>query len=336
MEFALLMIITLEIKMNKLSIVVPIYKNEMNILPFYEDFIHNIKPHLEDYEIIMVHDASPDNSWTVMNQIASNDKKIKLIRLSRNFGSVAACFTGIQYSTGDCVTVKACDLQEPPELLLQMYDKWKNGAKSVIGVRESRNDPGASGLFSGIYYRLVRKMVSSDMPKGGFDTYLLDRKVADRIVAINDRNSPITLQILWMGFGPERVYYNRRKREVGKSSWTFSKKMKLFVDSFVGFSYIPIRIMSVVGLLFFLFSIIWAVYLVIAKLIGSIQVEGYTTIMVLILFSSGLIMFTLGLLGEYLWRTFDAARRRPISIVDEMVNFGNDDTESDLEKINEK
>ncbi len=307
--------------MNKLSIVVPIYKNQDNLFPFYEDFNNNIKPHLDDYEIIMVHDASPDESWKIMKDLAAINKKIKLIKLSRNFGAIAASFTGIQYSTGDCITVKACDLQEPAELTVEMYEKWRKGAKSVIAIREARNDSKITSLFSGIYYWLVKNLIISDMPKGGFDTYLIDRLVADKIISINDRNSPITLQVLWMGFGPEKVYYERRKREIGKSSWTFSKKMKLFVDSFIGFSYIPIRMMSVTGLVFFLVSIVWAIRLIIVRLLGEIPVQGYTTTLVLILFSSGLIMFTLGLLGEYVWRSLEAARKRPISVVDETVNF---------------
>lgn len=165
-------------------------------------------------------------------------------------------------------------------------------------------------------------------PGGGFDAYLIDRKVARRIIEINDRNSPITLQILWMGHDPVKVYYERKKREIGKSSWTFSKKVKLFVDSFVGFSYIPIRIMSGVGLLFSLIAVIWGIQLLIAKLRGAIPIQGYTTILVMILFSSGLIMFTLGLLGEYVWRTLDAVRQRPISIIDTTVNMETADEEN--------
>ena len=308
--------------MNKLSIVVPIYKNQDNIRPFYNDFTDNIKPFIDDYEIIMVHDASPDGSWNIMKEIAESDNKIKLIKLSRNFGAIAASFTGIQYSEGDCVTVKACDLQEPPELTVNMYNMWKNGSKSVIAIRESRDDPWYTTIFSNMYYWLIRKMVISDMPIGGFDTYLIDRKIANKIIAINDKNSPITLQILWMGFGPDKTYYERRKREIGKSSWTFSKKMKLFVDSLIGFSYIPIRFMSVIGLVFSFGSILWGIYMIIVRLLGKIPVQGYTTIIVLILFSSGLIMFTLGLLGEYVWRTLDASKKRPISVVEEMVNIG--------------
>ena len=150
---------------------------------------------------------------------------------------------------------------------------------------------------------------------------MIDRKIVDQIITMNDRNSPLTLQILWMGFNPQKVYYERRKREIGKSSWTVSKKLKLFLDSFVGFSYIPIRFMSGIGMIFFLISIIWGINLIVSKLKGTIPIQGYTTTLVMLLFSAGLIMFTLGLLGEYVWRTLDAARRRPITIVDELVNM---------------
>lgn len=310
--------------MDKLTIVVPIYKNERNIRPFYEDFKENIRPFLDDYEIIMVNDDSPDGSWDMMLELAAEDSRIKLVRLSRNFGAIAASFTGIRYSSGNCVTVKACDLQEPPELTIRMYEEWKRGAKSVIAVREGRDDPALTRFFSAVYYWLMRTLVVKGMPKGGFDTYLIDRQVADYIISVNDRNSPVTLQVLWMGFGPRQVFYKRKKREIGKSSWTFSKKMKLFVDSLIGFSYVPVRMMSAVGIVCFLASIVWGIFLAAARLKGEIVVQGYTTILVMLLFSSGLIMFTLGLLGEYVWRTLDAARRRPVSIVSGTVNMEED------------
>ena len=307
--------------MNKLSIIVTIYKNENNIIPFYEDFNNNIAPYLDDYEIIMVNDDSPDNSWTIMKEIASKDKKVKIIKLFRNFGAVAASFTGLQNASGDCATIKAADLQEPASLTIQMYEKWKHGAKSVIAVREARNDSNISTFFSNLYYCLVRKMITKNMPKGGFDTYLVDRAIIDHLVLQNYRNSTITLQLLWMGCGNEIVYYERLKRKIGKSSWTFSKKFKLFMDSFVGISYIPIRFMTIIGLLFSFVSVIYVLNMIVASIQGKIDIRGYTTMVVIIAFSAGLIMFSLGILGEYIWRTLDAARNRPISIIETRVNF---------------
>lgn len=309
--------------MSKLSVVVTIYKNEDNILPFYENFNSKIVPYIDDYEIIMVNDASPDNSWAIMKELAMKDSRVKIIKLMRNFGAVAASFTGIKYSTGDCVTLKAADLQEPESLLIEMYNRWKQGARSVLAVREDRDDPLHTVIFSNIYYWLVQKMISSKMPRGGFDTYLIDQSLAQLLVKQNDNNSPITLQLLWMGCGDEKVYYKRKKRIIGKSSWTFSKKLKLFVDSFIGFSYIPIRFMTTIGLASAGLSFIYAIYMVIMHIFGRVDVKGFTTLVVLLAFFCGLILFSLGILGEYVWRTLDSSRHRPISIVETTQNFDN-------------
>lgn len=270
--------------MNKLSVIVTIYKNERNILPFYENFNNQIAPHIDDYEIIMVNDASPDNSWMVMEKLAARDPKVKIIKLMRNFGAVAASFTGIKYATGDCITLKAADLQEPASLLIEMYEKWKCGSKSVLAVRHDRDDPLFTVFCSSIYYWLVQKMISEKMPKGGFDTYLIDSSLGKLLVEQNDKNSPITLQLLWMGCGDERVYYKRQKRVIGKSSWTFSKKIKLFMDSFIGFSYIPIRFMTLIGLISAVLSVVYAIYMIISHTLGKVDVKGFTTLVVLLAF----------------------------------------------------
>ena len=306
--------------MNKLSIVVTVYKNEMNIMPFYEDFNANIAPFLDDYEIVMVDDDSPDNSWEIIKTICNKDSKVKGIKLIRNFGAVAASFTGLQYATGDCATIKGADLQEPASLTIDMYNKWKEGEKAIIAVRESRNDSFITNLFSKIYYFLVRKMITKDMPRGGFDTYLIDREIINHLVDQSDRNSPITLQLLWMGCGTEKVYYERLERRIGKSSWTLKKKFNLFMDSFIGFSYVPIRFMTVVGFLFAFGALTYGIHMIIVALQGRVDVRGYTTIIVLLSFSAGLIMFSLGILGEYIWRALDASRKRPISIVEDKLN----------------
>ena len=204
--------------MSKLSLITPIYKNEKNIIPFYESFMKEIAPYVEDYEIIMVNDCSPDNSWEIMKTLAEKDPNIKIIKLSRNFGAYEANFIGYMYATGDCITTKAVDLQEPAELTVNMYQAWKAGAKVVLAVREKRNDSGITNLTANMYYRMIQKMVQKNMPKGGFDIYLIDRQVADLILQMKERNSPITLQILWTGFEPKLIGYVRRKREIGKSS----------------------------------------------------------------------------------------------------------------------
>lgn len=307
--------------MSKVSVLVTIYKNEDNIIPFYEDFNQNIAPYFDDYELIMINDDSPDNSWNVMLRLAQMDKHIKLLRLSRNFGAIAATFAGLQYATGDCITVKACDLQEPAELTINMYNEWKSGEKVIFAVREARKDSFIGDCMSNLYYYVMRKTVDGNMPKGGFDIYMIDKNVKDKVVKMNDKNSPISLQLIWLGFQPKKLYYVRQQRKIGKSSWTFSKKLKLFVDSLIAFSYVPIRLMSIFGVSFLIFSFFFGIRVILARLNAEIEVQGYTTLLVIILFSSGLIMFTLGILGEYIWRTLEAARNRPIAVVRDEINF---------------
>lgn len=312
--------------MSKVSVLVSVYKNENNIIPFYEDFMANIVPAFkdegDDYELIMINDDSPDNSWSIMKSLAIKDDHIKLLRLSRNFGAISATFTGLSYATGDCITVKACDLQEPAELTVKMYKEWKNGEKVLFAVREARSDGFFSDMMSNVYYWVMRKMVDSSMPKGGFDIYMIDKDVKNQIVQMNDKNSNIALQLMWLGFHPKKLYYVRKEREIGKSSWTFSKKVKLFLDSLIAFSYVPIRLMTMIGLLFFLFAIIFGIKVIIAKIHGLIPIQGYTTLLVIVLFSAGIIMFTLGILGEYIWRILEASRNRPQFVVVDAINFG--------------
>ncbi len=311
--------------MSKISILVCIYKNEKNIIPFYEDFLKTIAPLItengDDYELIMINDDSPDDSWNIMLQLARKDRRVKIIRLSRNFGAIAAAFTGLKYATGDCVTIKACDLQEPSSLTINMYQEWKKGEKIILGVRHGRKDGAISNFFSALYYKTIRTIVSKTMPKEGFDTWLMDKEVYGHVIAMNEVNSNMTLQILWVGYHPKSIYYHRLERKIGKSSWTFSKKVKYFIDSLIGFSYVPIRIMTAIGSTFSLLSIIWALVVLVSKIRGLIYEPGYSTIIIILLFSSGMIMFTLGILGEYIYRTLESSRQRPISIVRDLVNF---------------
>lgn len=311
--------------MSKLSIIIPVYFNADTLSLLYKDMQENILVSLKEYEIVMVDDGSGDSSWTEMEKIAAIDSNVKLVKLSRNFGSHAAVLAGLSICTGDCATVKAADLQEPSEIILQMYESWNNGNKVVLAVRSDREESFSQKLFANTYYWMIRKLAIPSMPKGGFDCYLIDRKVIEALKLLDEKNSAITLQILWSGFKTDMIYYVRKKREIGKSRWTLAKKVKLVVDSLVSFSFVPIRFMSVVGTLFFLASIVWGILVFISRLIGNIEIQGWTTLMILVLFSSGLIMLTLGILGEYIWRGMDAARKRPVYIIDQIKGTGKND-----------
>jgi polyisoprenyl-phosphate glycosyltransferase len=302
--------------MPKLSIIIPVYFSEKNLGPLYEDLKEKVLEKLEDYEIVMVDDGSGDGSYAEMQRLSHMDKHIHIIKLSRNFGSHAAILCGFLNCKGDCAVIKSADLQEPSELLLDMFESWKRGNKVVLAARSSREEKVSQKMFANTYYGLVRKFALPNMPKHGFDCFLIDRKVIKVLELLDERNSAITLQVLWAGFQTDVVYYARKKREIGKSRWTFAKKFKLVIDSLVSFSFFPIRFMSVIGLLFFIGSVIWGLVIFILRIFGNIPIEGYTTIMLLLLFASGLILLTLGILGEYIWRTLDAARKRPVYIVD--------------------
>lgn len=320
--------------MNKLSIIIPVYYNAETLEALYKDLCEKVFPKLSEYELVMVDDGSGDNSWDIMCDIASRDKNVKLLKLSRNFGSHAACLAGFSICTGDCATLKAADLQEPSEIILDMYNSWLNGNKVVLAVRSDREESFSQKLFAKMYYWLINKFAISNMPKEGFDCYLIDRKVIEVLKLLDEKNSALTLQILWAGFKTDQIYYVRKKREVGKSRWTLSKKIKLVVDSLISFSFVPIRFMSIVGFIFSVISFVWAIVVFVGRLLGGIEVQGYTSLMILILFSSGLIMLTLGILGEYIWRSMDAARNRPVFIIEEVKQ--NNTEEEQCEKLKDR
>lgn len=312
-------------EMCKISIIIPVYFNESNLQPLYKDLQEKTLFKLDEYEIIMIDDGSEDKSWLEMNKLAQIDKNIKIIKLSRNFGSHAAILAGYLYCSGDCAVVKTADLQEPSELILSMFESWQKGNKVVLAVRSDREEGFLQKVFSNTYYWLIRKFVIKTMPKGGFDCFLIDRKVIEVLRLLDEKNSAITLQILWSGFKTDKVYYVRKAREIGKSRWTLSKKVKLVIDSMMGFSYFPIKFISSVGAFVFIGTFIYAMYLLVARLAFGISVPGFATLAILVLIAFGTIMLTLGILGEYIWRGFDAARDRPPYIIDEIVDNKNDD-----------
>ncbi len=304
--------------MEKLSIIVPVYYNQDNLLPLYADMKTKVLDVLDcDYELIFVDDGSGDRSYEVMEQLALIDPHIMALKLSRNFGEHAAILAGLSRCTGTCAIRKAADLQDPSELILEMLARYRAGYKVVLAVREGRDEPWRQRAASSIYTLMMRKLALPNMPKGGFDCFLIDKQVVRILTGMNEKNTSLMAQILWSGFKTCSVPYQRQKRRIGKSRWTFSKKVKLFIDSLLGFSYFPIRFITGIGICSFLGSLIWMAAALVAKITSRVTVEGYTTLLMLLLMSFGVIMLSLGILGEYLWRMFDATRNRPPFILDE-------------------
>lgn len=310
--------------MSRISIVIPVYYNADTLMLLYEDMKEKILGTIGDYEIVMVDDGSGDDSWDVMNKIRDMDENVKLVKLSKNFGEHAAILAGLSNCTGDCAVTKQADLQEDSELIVRMYEKWKEGNKVVLAVRQERDEPALKKFFANMYYALVRKTIDPNMPKGGCDCYLLDRQAIEVLMKLDERNSSLTLQVLWIGFKSDNVYFHRKDREVGESRWTLSKKIKLVVDSMMSFSYFPIKFMSSVGFVMAALAFLWIIEVIIEFFVVGTPVRGWSTLMILVLFSAGMILIMLGILGEYLWRTLDATRNRPVFIVDSIKEADKD------------
>lgn len=302
----------------KLSIVIPVYYNQDNLVPLYQDIKEKVIKKIDyDYEIVMVNDGSQDHSYEIMKELSKKDKNIKIVSLSRNFGSHAAILCGLSKCTGDCAVIKAADLQEPTELVLEMVESWKRGNNVVLATREARDESKKQIFFADLYYKLVKKMALPNMPEHGFDVYLIDRKVINVLNNLDEKNSALTGQILWSGFRTDVVYYRRLAREIGTSKWTLRKKIRLVMDTLFSFTSLPITLVLVVGSVSVIIACVWALLVLLCKIKGIIVVSGWTTLIIFNLFSFGLIMLTLGILGEYLWRTFDASRKRPPYIIEE-------------------
>lgn len=310
--------------MSKISIVVPVYYNSDTLMMLYEDMKQKILGKLGSYELVFVDDGSGDNSWEIMNQIRQIDENVKCVKLSRNFGEHAALLAGLSVCTGDCAVTKQADLQEDSEIILEMYESWKKGNKVVLAVRKERDENAVKKFFAHLYYVLIHKFVEKKMPIGGCDCYLIDRKVIEVLERLDEKNSSLTLQVLWAGFQTDQIYFHRRDREVGKSRWTLGKKVKLVLDSMMSFSYFPIRFMSGVGVIFFLIAVLMMIEVIVEKFTVGTPILGWASLMCVVLFSFGLMMLMMGILGEYVWRTLDASRNRPPYLIDEVKQSGDE------------
>ncbi len=295
----------------------------MNIDDLYSELTETLKKSENEfeYEIVLVDDGSLDSSYDKMKELQAKDKHFKIMRLSRNFGAHTAILAGLSHCTGDAAVIIMADLQDPPEIILQMYEKYIQGNDVVLAVRKDREDGFITKCFSNSYYRLMRRFALKEMPYGGFDCFLIDRKVIEILKNMKEKNSSIGGQVLWCGFKTDKIFYVRRKRAKGKSKWTLSKKIKLFVDSFMSFSYVPIRTMSAAGICLAFAGFLYAIFVVYQKLVVGINVDGWATLVILFLLVSGVQMTMLGVIGEYLWRNLDETKKRPIFIVADKQGF---------------
>ena len=308
-----------------ISIVVPVYFNEPN-LPDTVPQLLAVGEKLSEYnlELVFVDDGSKDQSLAILLDYQERfPQQIKVVKLTRNFGTMAALQAGLIVASGDCVGVIAADLQDPPELFLEMTRHWEDGVKAIFAVRSDREESFLQKTFSNLYYALVRRFAVPGYPAGGFDFFLADRQVIDEVNKIHEKNTNLMTLVFWLGYQAVLIPYVRRKRTKGKSRWTLGKKIKLFVDTFASFSYFPIRLFSFLGIIYAILSFSYGVFIFIAWLTFGIEVQGWVPMMLVLTFTAGLQMTLLGILGEYLWRTLDESRGRPLFVIDTIYDETN-------------
>jgi len=305
---------------NKMvSVIIPIF-NEYEGVPFLVESLNQFfgeHPEL-NAEVIFVNDGSRDNTVERLSEMKHVTYKAKVISFSRNFGSHAALRAGISHASGEYICFNYADLQDPLELIIQMKDLMDKGHDIIWAQRESTKVSWGERTFSKFYAYLMQKFAFKNFPEKGFDIVMFNKKVAAEVNKNVEANSSIFLQILGMGFRQTNITYKKRERKTGVSKWTLSKKIKLFIDSFVAFSYAPIRFVTIVGIIFFFVGVLWTTYIIVRKLFFHDLAAGWPALMSILMIGFGITNISLGIIAEYLWRTLDASRKRQVFIIDEI------------------
>jgi polyisoprenyl-phosphate glycosyltransferase len=308
--------------MPKLSVVVAAYNEEGNLpLLYHRVCALDWAAQGIELEIVFVDDHSRDSTPRLLRELAGRDPRVKVLRFSKNFGSHKAFTAGLEHCTGDAAVILAADLQDPPETIPLLLEKWRAGAKVVWAVRGVREGiPLADKVFARFYYWLMRRFAEVQPPREGADFLLVDRCVLDQLRSSPEKNTSVLLLILWMGFPQDYITYTKAARHSGRSNWTLSKKLKLAIDSLAGFSYAPIRLASLFGVLFALTGFAYALIVAARAIWWGSAVQGWPALMCVVLITAGLQLLILGVLGEYLWRTYEESRHRPRYLIEERIN----------------
>jgi dolichol-phosphate mannosyltransferase len=308
-----------------LSLVIPVF-NEGESLPVLLQRLQVVIAGLGDtpVEVIFVDDHSTDDSPALLRAACQRDPRLRCLRLSRNSGSHIAILAGLEHSTGQCAVFMASDLQDPPELIPTMLASWRAGNQIVWAVREEREEiPWTSRAFAHAFYKLFNRLAHVTLPPQGSDFALVDRALIQAL----RRSASATLflmgEIARLGFRQAEVPYVKERRQFGRTKWSLSRKLRTFADAFVAFSYAPLRVMSFLGILFSIVGFFFAIFYTIDWFLTKpgVAYPGWTSTIVLVLLIGGIQMTMLGVLGEYLWRTLEEARRRPPYFVEDAVGL---------------
>jgi dolichol-phosphate mannosyltransferase len=306
----------------QVTVITPVYNEEEGLEVYYGSVSETLMSRDDcDYQVLFVDDGSSDRSWDIIQDICARSPRFQALRLSRNFGSHAAISAGIDHAAGDALATLACDLQDPPGVIVEFVKKWQDGAQIVWGHRRSRADSGWQAAASRTFFHLVQRYA---MPRGSkFTTgsfLLIDRAVVEALRQFRELNRITFALVAWTGFNQEIVKYDRLARMRGVTGWTFSRKLKAMYDTFIGFSELPARMITIIGVAMWIFSLLLGVYLLADYLIQSVM-PGWTGIMLALTIFFGLLFLILGVVGEYLHRIYLEVTQRPIYLVSARAGF---------------
>jgi dolichol-phosphate mannosyltransferase len=304
------------------SIVIPVYFNEGCLLPVMQAIRQGVierNPQLS-CEIIFIDDGSGDNSLEELLKIQKdNSKTVKVIKLTRNFGQSSALLAGFAHARGKCVIAMSADGQDPPELISDMLNAYfQEGYEVAVCTRRGRDESKYRIITSRFFYSLIKKLTFPDMPRGGFDFFLLGKRALKVFMRNMDTHPFFQGQILWMGFKTKFIEYKRSQRITGQSRWTFGKKLTYLIDGVLAYSYFPLRLSSFVGIVTALLGFFYAILIFFSRLLFGHPVEGWAPLMIVLLVIGGFLLFMLGIIGEYIWRTLAQTRNRDMYIIDDV------------------
>jgi len=298
-----------------LSVVLPVYNEEENLPVLYDRLSAVLKATGLEYELIFVDDGSHDRSLEQLHRLASSDPRMNIVELARNFGHQVAISAGLDYARGRGVIVMDADLQDPPEVLPQFIAKWQEGHDVVYAIRERRKEGWLKRTAYRLFYRLLRRVANIEIPLDAGDFCIMSRRVVDLLVAMPERNRFVRGIRSWVGLDQVGLAYERQARYAGRPRYSFLGLLYLALDGLVSFSYVPLRIITVLGLSVSVVSILTAIFYFVKKLLVGLTPPGFATLIVAILFLAGVQLVTIGVIGEYVGRIFEEVKRRPLYIV---------------------
>ena len=307
--------------MKKISVIVPCY-NEQEAIPFFYDEIVKISKIMEndaEFEYLFINDGSKDKTINVLRELAKRDERVKYVSFSKNFGKEAAMYAGLEKSSGDYIAVMDVDLQDPPELLVQMFQDLESGEYDCVATRRvsRKGEPPIRSLFAKLFYSMINKISKTEIVDGARDYRLMTRQMVDAILEVKEYNRFSKGIFSWVGFNTKWLEYENVERRAGETKWSFWKLLKYSLDGIVAFSTVPLSIASILGLLLCFIAFVLIIVIVVKTLAFGDPVAGYPSLMCVILFVGGVQLFCMGILGKYLSKTYWETKKRPIYLVKE-------------------